>query len=92
MVLRAPNVALFVIAGCLAMVGVLSALPIELPIPGLSPENAAWYIFLGWFLLAGLGLAVGHWPDDSQVAVPAFDADFAGVLIPRKVNRRVSAQ
>ena len=50
--LRAPNIALFVIAGCLAMVGVLSALPIELPIPGLSPENAAWYIFLGWFLLA----------------------------------------
>ena len=50
--LRAPNIALFVIAGCLAMVGVLSALPIELPIPGLSQGNAAWYIFLGWFLLA----------------------------------------
>ena len=50
--LRAPNVALFVIAGCLAMVGVLSALPIELPIPGLNQANAAWYIFLGWFLLA----------------------------------------
>jgi hypothetical protein len=52
MVLRAPNIALFVVAGCLAMVGVLSALPIELPIPGLSQANAAWYIFLGWFLLA----------------------------------------
>jgi hypothetical protein len=50
--LRAPNVALFVIAGCLAMVGVRSALPIELPIPGLNQGNAAWYIFLGWFLLA----------------------------------------
>jgi hypothetical protein len=50
--LRAPNIALFVVAGCLAMVGVLSALPIELPIPGLSQANAAWYIFLGWFLLA----------------------------------------
>jgi hypothetical protein len=50
--LRAPNIALFVIAGCLAMVGVLSALPIELPIPGLNQDNAAWYIFLGWFLLA----------------------------------------
>jgi len=50
--LRAPNIALFVVAGCLAMVGVLSALPIGLPIPGLSPANAAWYIFLGWFLLA----------------------------------------
>jgi hypothetical protein len=50
--LRAPNIALFVVAGCLAMVGVLSSLPIELPIPGLSQANAAWYIFLGWFLLA----------------------------------------
>ena len=50
--LRAPNIALFVIAGCLAMVGVLSALPIELPIPGLNQDNAAWYIFLGW-LAAG---------------------------------------
>jgi hypothetical protein len=52
MTLYAPNIALFVIAGCLAMIGVLSALPIELPIPGLSASNAAWYIFLGWFLLA----------------------------------------
>jgi len=43
---------LFVTAGCLAMLGVLAAMPIELPIPGLVPENAAWYIFLGWFLLA----------------------------------------
>jgi hypothetical protein len=52
MILRAPNIALFIVAGSLAMVGVLSALPIELPIPGLSQANAAWYIFLGWFLLA----------------------------------------
>jgi hypothetical protein len=52
MVLHAPNVALFVIAGCLAMIGVLSSLPIALPIPGLNAENAAWYIFLAWFLLA----------------------------------------
>jgi hypothetical protein len=50
--LRAPNIALFVIAGCLAIIGVLSALPIELPIPGMTPSNAAWYIFLGWFILA----------------------------------------
>jgi hypothetical protein len=50
--LRAPNVALFVIAGCLAMLGVLSSLPIALPIPGMIVDNAAWYIFLGWFLLA----------------------------------------
>ena len=50
--LRAPNIAVFVISGCLAMIGVLSALPIELPIPGLNQYNAAWYIFLGWFLLA----------------------------------------
>jgi hypothetical protein len=46
-----PNIALFVTAGCLAMLGVLAALPIELPIPGVH-DNAAWYIFLGWFLLA----------------------------------------
>jgi hypothetical protein len=50
--MRAPNIAVFVIAGCLAMIGVLSALPIELPIPGMNQNNAAWYIFLGWFMLA----------------------------------------
>ena len=50
--LRAPNVALFVIAGCLAMMGILAALPIGLPIPGIIQDNAAWYTFLGWFLLA----------------------------------------
>jgi hypothetical protein len=49
--LYTPNIALFVVAGCLAMIGVLAALPIELPIPGVQ-DNAAWYIFLGWFLLA----------------------------------------
>jgi hypothetical protein len=30
---------------------VLAALPIALPIPGLT-GNSAWYIFLAWFLLA----------------------------------------
>jgi len=50
--MRAPNVALFVVAGCLAVLGVLCALPIEMPLPGLNPNNAAWYIFLGWFMLA----------------------------------------
>jgi hypothetical protein len=50
--LRAPNIALFVIAGCLAMMGVLASLPIGLPIPGLIVDNAAWYIFLGWLILA----------------------------------------
>ena len=49
--LRAPNIALFVIAGCLAMLGVLAAFPIGLPIPALT-GNSAWYIFLAWFLLA----------------------------------------
>jgi hypothetical protein len=49
--LRAPNVALFVVSGCLAMTGVLSALPISLPIPGLAGASA-WYIFDAWFLLA----------------------------------------
>jgi hypothetical protein len=51
MKLYAPNAALFVIAGCLAMMGVLASLPISLPIPGLT-ANPAWYIFLAWFLLA----------------------------------------
>ena len=50
--LHAPNIALFVIAGCLALMGVLASLPIGLPIPGIIVDNAAWYIFLGWFLLA----------------------------------------
>ena len=49
--LRAPNIALFVTAGCLAMLGILASFPISLPIPGLN-GNAAWYIFLAWFLLA----------------------------------------
>jgi hypothetical protein len=49
MPLRAPNIALFVIAGCLAMLGVLAAAPISLPIPDLS---SAWCLFLAWFLLA----------------------------------------
>ena len=51
MTLHGPNIALFIISWCLAMLGVLAAMPIELPIPGLS-GNSAWYIFLAWFLLA----------------------------------------
>jgi hypothetical protein len=50
--LHAPNQILFVIAGLLALVGVLAALPIGMPLPGLFEDNAALYIFLGWFLLA----------------------------------------
>ena len=50
--MRAPNIALFVVAACLAVLGVLCALPIEMPLPGLNANNAAWYIFLGWFMLA----------------------------------------
>jgi hypothetical protein len=52
MSLHAPNKILFLIAGLLALVGVLAALPIGMPIPGLFEDNAALYIFLGWFLLA----------------------------------------
>jgi hypothetical protein len=59
--MRAPNIALFVVAGCLAMIGVLSALPIELPIPGLNANNAAWYIFLGWFMLSA-GTVLPEYP------------------------------
>jgi hypothetical protein len=65
--MRAPNIALFVVAGCLAMVGVLSALPIELPIPGMNQNNAAWYIFLGWFILSA-GTVLPEHP-----AVPAHE-------------------
>jgi hypothetical protein len=50
--LRAPNLAVFVISGCLAVLGVLCALPIQMPLPGLNANNAAWYIFLGWFILS----------------------------------------
>ena len=50
--LHAPNHILFIVAGLLAFVGVMAALPIGLPVPGLFEDNAALYIFLGWFLLA----------------------------------------
>jgi hypothetical protein len=50
--LHPPNIALFVISGCLAMIGVLSSMPIELPIPGIVADNSSLYIFLGWFLLS----------------------------------------
>jgi hypothetical protein len=58
MTLHAPNIALFIISGCLAVLGVLSALPISLPIPALGEDNAAWYIFLAWFLLSA-GTVIG---------------------------------
>ena len=58
MKLYAPNIALFVVAACLAILGVLAAIPISLPIPALT-ENSAWYIFLAWFLLAA-GSVVPH--------------------------------
>jgi hypothetical protein len=64
MKLYAPNVALFVIAGCLAMLGVLAAFPIALPIPALT-GNPTWYIFLAWFLLAA-GSAIPHSDEDNS--------------------------
>jgi len=64
MTLRAPNIALFVIAGCLAMLGILASLPISLPIPGLT-GNSAWYIFAAWFLLAA-GCAMPPVPEPEQ--------------------------
>jgi hypothetical protein len=33
------------------MLGILAAMPISLPIPGLT-GNSSWYIFFAWFLLA----------------------------------------
>ena len=64
--LRAPNIAVFVISGCLAMIGVLSALPIELPVPGLNQYNAGWYIFLGWFVLAAGAVLPEHSGEQAQ--------------------------
>ncbi len=52
MTLHAPNIVVFVISGCLAIMGILAVLPISLPIPFLVIDNAPWYIFLAWFLLA----------------------------------------
>jgi hypothetical protein len=52
MTLHAPNITVFVISGCLALMGILAVLPISLPIPFLVIDNAPWYIFLAWFLLA----------------------------------------
>jgi hypothetical protein len=62
MTLYAPNPALLVISGCLALMGVLAVLPISLPIPFLVIDNAPWYIFLGWFLLAA-GTALPRRPE-----------------------------
>ncbi len=59
MKLYAPNIALFVITGCLAMLGVLAEFPILLPIPGLT-GHPAWYIFLAWFLLAAGSVIPPH--------------------------------
>jgi hypothetical protein len=68
MPLHAPNIVVFVIAGCLAMMGVLAVLPISLPIPFLTLANAPWYIFLAWFLLAAGTVLPRHEgdPPDSE--------------------------
>jgi len=65
MTLHAPNIVVFVISGCLAIMGVLAVLPISLPIPFLGIENAPWYIFLAWFLLAAAS-ALPHRPGESS--------------------------
>jgi hypothetical protein len=65
MKLYAPNIALFVVAGCLAMLGVLAAMPIALPIPALT-ANSSWYIFLAWFLLAAGSVVPGQDKSSSE--------------------------
>jgi hypothetical protein len=52
MVLQAPNGWLFVVAAFLAMIGILATFPTSLSVPDLASENAAWFIFLAWFILA----------------------------------------
>ena len=49
--LRTPNIALFAVSGCLAMMGVLSASPIGLQIRCFSGGSNG-HIFDAWFLLA----------------------------------------
>jgi hypothetical protein len=63
--LRAPNIALFVVAFCLAMLGILAALPIALPIPGLT-GNSSWYIFTAWFLLAAGSIVRPESPQEQK--------------------------
>ena len=52
MVLQAPNGLLFIISAFLAMLGILAVMPTNLSIPDLAADNAAWFIFLAWFMLA----------------------------------------
>jgi hypothetical protein len=52
MVLQAPHGFVYVISAFLAMIGILAVMPTNLSIPDLAAENAAWFIFLAWFLLA----------------------------------------
>jgi hypothetical protein len=66
MKLYAPNVALFVIAGCLAKLGVLAAMPIALSIPALG-ANSSWYIFLAWFVPVAGSVVPGY--DKQRVRV-----------------------
>jgi hypothetical protein len=71
--LYAPNIVVFVIAGCLAMMGILAVLPISLPIPFLVMDNAPWYIFLAWFLLAAatvLPRRSAHPPETGSGSAP----------------------
>jgi hypothetical protein len=71
--LYAPNIVVFVIAGCLAMMGILAVLPISLPIPFLVMDNAPWYIFLAWFLLAAatvLPRRSAHPPEPGSGSAP----------------------
>ena len=71
--LYAPNIVVFVIAGCLAIMGILAVLPISLPIPFLVMDNAPWYIFLAWFLLAAgtvLPRRSSHPPETGSRSAP----------------------
>ena len=71
MKLHAPNIALFVISGCLAMLGVLAAMPISLPIPGLT-GNPTWYIFLAWFLLSAGTVVPPQWTESEWLGADWF--------------------
>ena len=59
MVLQAPNGLLFIISAFLAMLGILAVMPTNLSIPDLAADNAAWFIFLAWFMLAAASTVPG---------------------------------
>ena len=63
------------------MLGVLAAMPISLPIPGLT-GNPTWYIFLAWFLLSAGTVVPPQWTESEWLG-----ADwFPGIVIDENAS------